>query len=145
MRTLGSSARSLLVITALLATVTAPALAQLHPLVPGGNTAIRVATPAGIAPRAPATVPAVPDVSAGSLLPGLSACDPETVAREIVTADIAHYTYGVRTGPGKYDRIRVHRVVRETRPGKPLKAAKNLFFQHGDCKDFMGMCLPGML
>jgi len=145
MRTLGSSVRSLLVITALLATVTAPALAQLHPLVPDGNTAIRVATPARIVPLPPLLEPVVPDASAGTMLPGLAACGPVTVAREIVTADIAHYTYGVRTGPGKYDRIRVHRVVRETRPGKPIKAAKNLFFQHGDCKDFMGMCLPGLL
>ena len=145
MRTLGSSARILLVITALLATVAVPALAQVHPLVPGGNTAIRVATPARLVPQTPFSVPAVPGLSAGLLLPGLAACGPVTVAREIVTADIAHYTYAVRTGPGKYDRIRVHRVVRETRPGLPIRTAKNLFFQHGDCKDFMGMCLPGLL
>ena len=145
MRTLGSCARSLFTIAALLATIAAPALAQVHPLAPGGNAAIRVATPARIVPQAPVHAPVGPDLSVGSLLPGLATCGPVTVAREIVTADIAHYTYGVRTGPGKYDRIRVHRVVRETRPGQPIKAAKNLFFQHGDCKDFMGMCLPGLL
>ena len=69
----------------------------------------------------------------------------ELLQREVIAGDVAHYTISVRTGPGKYDRIRVHRVVRETRPGVPIRTSANLFYQHGDLKDFVGMLLPGLV
>jgi hypothetical protein len=56
---------------------------------------------------------------------------------------IAHYAFEVTTGPGTYDRIRLHRVVKERRPGRPGRKLANLFLQHGDAKDFTGMFLPG--
>ncbi len=64
--------------------------------------------------------------------------------RTPLTADIAHYSVRVRTGPGEYDRIGIHRVVRETRPWCPIRARKSAFLQHGDIKDFTGMFLPGL-
>lgn len=67
------------------------------------------------------------------------------IQREVVAGDVAHYTITIPTGPGTYDRIRVHRVVRETRPGRPLTTVRNLFYQHGDLKDFVGMMLPGLV
>jgi hypothetical protein len=67
-----------------------------------------------------------------------------SILREVIAGDVVHYTIAVRTGPGKYDQIRVHRVVRETRPGIPIRTPLNLFYQHGDIKDFTGMLLPGL-
>ena len=34
--------------------------------------------------------------------------------------DIAHYRYDVAMGPGQYDVVRIHRIVREGRPNKPV-------------------------
>lgn len=76
--------------------------------------------------------------------------DPESPAlqaggysREVIAGDLVHYQYLIRTGLGTYDAFRLHRVVRETRPGVPLRTACNVFLQHGDAKDFVGMFLPG--
>jgi hypothetical protein len=64
--------------------------------------------------------------------------------RTVVTGNIAHYTFDVRFGTGKYDYFRLHRVVKETKPCRPIRTAKNVFLQHGDAKDFTGMFLPGL-
>lgn len=65
--------------------------------------------------------------------------------REAVTDEIAHYAVRIRVGPDPHDVIGLHRVVRERRPGKPIRTAKTIFLQHGDAKDFQGMFLPGTL
>ncbi|MBN1466346.1 hypothetical protein JXA02_11325, partial [candidate division KSB1 bacterium] len=62
-----------------------------------------------------------------------------------IRGNIVHYSFQVQTGPGRYDVIGLHRVVKEKRPLEPIKTRKNLFYQHGDCKDFAGMMLPGQL
>ncbi len=64
--------------------------------------------------------------------------------REIIAGDIAHYSLQLRVGPGQYDVIGIHRVVRERRPGQPIRTHRNLFLQHGSSKDFVGMWLPGL-
>jgi hypothetical protein len=66
------------------------------------------------------------------------------VSREQVTENIAHYHFEVITGEGDYDRIGLHRVVRERRPYRPIRARKSIMFQHGDVKDFVGVFLPGV-
>ena len=66
------------------------------------------------------------------------------VQRSLVAEGIAHYVMRVRTGPGPYDFIRVHRVVKLGRGGLPIRTAANVFLQHGDAKDFTGMFLPGV-
>jgi hypothetical protein len=43
-----------------------------------------------------------------------------------------------------HDRIGIHRVVRETRPGYPIKQRDRIFLQHGDLKNFVGMFLPAL-
>ncbi len=63
--------------------------------------------------------------------------------RTIITDDIAHYSMIVRTGPGEYDQIGIHRVVRERRPYRPIKTDEVLFMLHGDLKRFETMFLPG--
>ena len=64
--------------------------------------------------------------------------------REVIADDIVHYTYTIGIGGGQYDRIRLHRVVKESSYKNPIKTNKAIFFQHGDAKDFVGMLLPGL-
>lgn len=73
-----------------------------------------------------------------SLSGGIISCE-----RLHITGNIYHYRYRVRVGHGQYNRIGLHRVVRENRPHRPIRTAKAIFFQHGDAKDFEGMYLPG--
>jgi hypothetical protein len=65
--------------------------------------------------------------------------------RREVAPGIAHYFWRVRVGPDPRDAIGLHRVVRERRPGVPVRAPRAMFLQHGDAKDFTGMFLPGTL
>ncbi|HER43594.1 MAG TPA: hypothetical protein ENO08_03955 [Candidatus Eisenbacteria bacterium] len=65
------------------------------------------------------------------------------VQREDVFPGIAHYSYLIKTGEGEYDCIKLHRVVRETSPFKPIRTCKNLFIQHGDGVGFEGVFLYG--
>ncbi|MCA9757149.1 MAG: hypothetical protein KDA27_15195 [Candidatus Eisenbacteria bacterium] len=65
--------------------------------------------------------------------------------RTQIAGDIAHYSLEVPVGPGAYDRIRVHRVVRERHPYVPIRTNDAVFLQHGASKDFSGMYLPGQV
>lgn len=64
--------------------------------------------------------------------------------RQQIAAGIAHYSARVRVGPGTYDLIGIHRVVRERAPRCPIITDKSLFLVHGDYKDFVGVFLPGL-
>lgn len=57
--------------------------------------------------------------------------------REVITDNIAHYTFEVRTGRGEYDLIRIHRVVKERRPFRPVRTEKNLLMLPGDGAGFV--------
>jgi hypothetical protein len=63
--------------------------------------------------------------------------------RTVIAGDIVHYSAVVTTGPGMYDRIGVHRVVREERPNVPIRTKTALFMLHGDLKRFETMFIPG--
>jgi hypothetical protein len=63
--------------------------------------------------------------------------------REVITGNIAHYWFEVRTGRGPYDKIGIHRVVREARPNHPIRTRNSVFLHHGDYKDFVGCFLSG--
>ncbi|MEZ4647513.1 MAG: hypothetical protein R3E97_01790 [Candidatus Eisenbacteria bacterium] len=63
--------------------------------------------------------------------------------RTPIAADVVHYSVELQVGSGPYDRIGVHRVVRERRPFQPIRTDQTLFLLHGDLKDFDGMFLPG--
>lgn len=56
--------------------------------------------------------------------------------REEIADQIAHYTFEVQVGDGPYEMIRIHRVVKERRPFKPVKTSKNLFMLPGDGASF---------
>lgn len=72
-----------------------------------------------------------------------ASCWIESAVREVVTGDIIHYGFVVKIGPGEYDRIGLHRVVREARPYHPIRSRKAIFLDHGAGKDFVGNFLPG--
>ncbi len=65
--------------------------------------------------------------------------------REHVTGDIYHYHFELRIGAHPFDKLGIHRVIKEPRYLRPIRTHKNIMLQHGDCKDFQGMFLPGTL
>lgn len=58
--------------------------------------------------------------------------------------DIMHHVFEIRVGRSKYDRIRLHRVVKMQSRNFPQKTNKTAFLLHGDFKDFEGVFLPGV-
>jgi hypothetical protein len=64
--------------------------------------------------------------------------------RTVITGDIVHYSFEVQIGANEYDKIGIHRVVKESAAGQPLKTEKALFYLHGDLKNFAGMMLPSV-
>jgi len=64
--------------------------------------------------------------------------------RDVLAGDIVHYGIVLSVGPGEHDVIGLHRVVRERRPYRPIRARKSLFVVHGAGKDFVGTVLPGL-
>lgn len=70
------------------------------------------------------------------------------VGREELSGQVAHYWWTFRAGPGDRDLIRLHRVVKERRPGRPVRSRENVFLLHGDAVPFeplflFGAALPG--
>jgi hypothetical protein len=65
------------------------------------------------------------------------------VNRAELAGDIVHYSYRLTVGPGQFDEIGLHRVVREKRPCMPERARKNVFMLHGDGEGFESTFLPG--
>ena len=63
--------------------------------------------------------------------------------RTVIAGDIVHYSATIVVGPGKYDKIGIHRVVREKSPYHPIRAKKAFFLLHGDLKRFETMWIPG--
>lgn len=72
-------------------------------------------------------------------------CDIAWIDRHVLTGDIAYYEARLRVGPGPYDTIGIHRVVRERRPYIPIRSQRSVLLLHGDFKDFAGMFLPGFV
>ncbi len=53
-------------------------------------------------------------------------------------AGIAHYQFNIRMGEGQYDVVRIHRVVRESRPYRPIRTKGDVFMVHGAFTGFDG-------
>lgn len=60
-----------------------------------------------------------------------------TTKREVLGGGLAHYSWKVRVGAGKYDAITVHRVVREAYPWVPARSRRAVFMVHGDLWGFV--------
>jgi len=57
--------------------------------------------------------------------------------RGVLRGDIVHYTYDVALGPGQFDVIRLHRVVRERRPHAPVETEEAVFLLPGNPNAFV--------
>ncbi|WP_375760289.1 hypothetical protein [Corallococcus exercitus] len=60
-----------------------------------------------------------------------------SMTREALGGGLAHYTWKVRVGTGKYDAVTVHRVVREARAWIPARSRRAVFMVHGDLWGFV--------
>ncbi len=73
----------------------------------------------------------------------LEKCQLWQIERESVVGDIVHYSFRLRVGPGPYDVVGLHRVVKERRPFRPIRTHRSLFAVHGTPGHFTVMFLPG--
>jgi pimeloyl-ACP methyl ester carboxylesterase len=76
--------------------------------------------------------------------PESRSCLRSTIERRQLVGDVHEYSMQVQVGPGAYDVVTLHRVVREVSPGKPVRAPKSVFMVHGDVWNFRGAFLPGV-
>ncbi|WP_289055826.1 hypothetical protein [Carboxylicivirga marina] len=56
--------------------------------------------------------------------------------RKHLGGNIYHYTFNVQMGYGEYDKVIIHRVIKEQRPYRALKTKGNIFMVHGAIQDF---------
>jgi len=56
--------------------------------------------------------------------------------RRHLVDDIYEYTLVLKVGPGEFDTIGIHRVVKERRPYCPIKSSRAIMMLHGDNSDF---------
>lgn len=54
-----------------------------------------------------------------------------SMARVVLPDNISHYTFQVRVGSGQFDTIRIHRVVKETVPGQPVRTVNAVMLLPG--------------
>jgi len=52
--------------------------------------------------------------------------------RQVLVDNIAYYQFVVSVGPGQFDKIRIHRVVKERAPNQPLNLAQAIIFFPGE-------------
>jgi hypothetical protein len=66
-------------------------------------------------------------------LPGDAFANPliRSAERTVLHDDIVHYRFEVRVGLGAFDVIRLHRVVREQHPYRPVRTVDNIFMLTG--------------
>jgi pimeloyl-ACP methyl ester carboxylesterase len=69
--------------------------------------------------------------------------------RIVVHGDVVHYRFDVAVGSGEFDVIRIHRVVKETAPGRPVKKMEGVLLLPGAPQlfegIFMGVASPSAL
>ena len=70
------------------------------------------------------------------LVPGAAESEVVRSQRTALEDGIAHYTYDVVLGDGKFEKIRLHRVVRERRPHRPVATVTGLFMITGTQNTF---------
>ena len=59
-------------------------------------------------------------------------CAAGPLERRVLSGDVVEYTFELRLGPGPYDVLGVHRVVRESAPFQPVRTADGVLLLHGD-------------
>ena len=58
------------------------------------------------------------------------------MSREELGDRIAHYEFEIDLGDGEFDRVRIHRVVKERRPYEPVRTRGDVFMVHAAIQDF---------
>lgn len=71
-------------------------------------------------------------------------CAVTDVERRVLVGDVVEYSFRVQVGPGPYDVIGIHRVVRESAPGVPVRTKEAVLMAHGDAWDFDGAFLASV-
>ncbi|MEP7012748.1 MAG: hypothetical protein ABJC13_20690 [Acidobacteriota bacterium] len=61
---------------------------------------------------------------------------PGSFSRRALDGNVAEYSLRLRVGVGAREVIGLHRVVKETSPGHPVRAAQAIFLAHGDAWGF---------
>ena len=65
--------------------------------------------------------------------------------QDAAKGDVVHYQFDVPVGPGPYDVIRIHRVVKEVRPGRPAKKMEGILLLPGIPQMFEAIFLQAPL
>ena len=66
-------------------------------------------------------------------------------SRTELGAGIAHYQFKVRMGEGEFDIVRIHRVILESRPYRPIPTKGDVFMVHGAFAGFVDTFLANGL
>lgn len=64
------------------------------------------------------------------------------IDRTALDEDIAHYRFWAETGPGEFDKVRIHRVVREGKQARPKDTVEGMFLLPGSPQFFEGIFMP---
>jgi len=75
-------------------------------------------------------------VAPSCLIEGKVVCLLETSRRSQLPNGLAHYEWTLKVGPGQFDRIGLHRIVKEWRAYSPLATTQATMFVHGDAYGF---------
>ena len=59
-----------------------------------------------------------------------------TIYYSTPTYSLVHYVLTLKVGTGEWDKIRIHRLVKEEKPGVPKKNLEGVFLIHGDLAGF---------
>jgi pimeloyl-ACP methyl ester carboxylesterase len=65
--------------------------------------------------------------------------------KDAAQGDVVHYQFDVPVGPGPFDVIRMHRVVKEVRPGRPAKKMEGILLLPGIPQKFEAIFLQAPL
>ena len=77
----------------------------------------------------------------GAFAPGTIKHSDRTVLRD----DIAHYRFDVVVGPGKFDVVRLHRVVREAQPHHPIRTVDGVLLLPGSPNFFEAIFMAPLI
>jgi hypothetical protein len=65
--------------------------------------------------------------------------------RTVLHDDIVHYRFDVRVGPGQFDMIRLHRVVKERQPHHPIRTVDGVLLLPGQPNYFEAIFIPPLI
>jgi pimeloyl-ACP methyl ester carboxylesterase len=68
-----------------------------------------------------------------------------SAARAVLPDNISHYTFDIRVGPGQFDMIRLHRLVKEPIPGHPVQTVSGVFLLPGSPNYFEAVFMTPLI